>query len=114
MNMERAVNLAIILYSDSTSLSGSGNVSGWPLVMSFANIPLEQRSMEGGYMLLGLLPRLDSGFESDEKTDLFNYSLNSVIQPLKRLSMEGLEYKGFRMFPSLYAYVHDYPEGCKV
>lgn len=103
-----------MLYSDSTLLSRSGTKSGWPIVMSIANIPLEQRKKCGGYKMMGLLPHLPKEMESKSKIEVFNRCLEHVLGPLKRLSYSGIDYKGVKLFPFLYAYIHDYPEGCKV
>jgi len=113
-NNDNVIVLALMLYSDATLLSGKGNVSGWPIVMSLANIPLNERRKVGKYKLMGLIPKLDGNFDSTAKVDFFNKCLDTILQPLKKLSYTGLKYKGSVLFPFLYAYVHDYPEGCKV
>jgi len=113
-NSKNDVVLALILYSDSTLLSGKGNVSGWPVIMSLANIPLKNRRKHGGYRLMGLLPEAHKDMDSTTKVDIFNKCLEVILNPLKELSHNGLNYNGFTLFPFLYAYVHDYPEGCKV
>lgn len=109
-----AVILALIFYSDSTQLSGNGNVSGWPIVMSLANIPLDKRRKKGGFKLCGILPQLSGKVEAEEKCKVFKYCMEKVLSPLKELSHAGIMYKGKMCYPLLYAYVHDYPEGCKV
>lgn len=108
------VVLALLLYSDATLLSGDGKKSGWPLVMSLANIPLSIRRDFGGFKLCGVLPLIKSKRTPEEKTLVFQVCLKTALAPLKVLSNEGIEYRGFKLFPLLFAYIHDYPEGCKV
>lgn len=40
--------------------------------------------------------------------------LSLVLEPLKKLSHEGFLYKGIWLFPLVYSYVADHPEGFKV
>lgn len=103
-----------MLYSDSTNLAGNGNKSGWPIVMSLGNISLEHRKKTGGHKLLGMLPHLPKEMDSGLKIEVFNKCLQNILGPLKRLSYEGIVYQDLKLFPFLYSYVHDYPEGCKV
>jgi len=108
------VVLALILYSDSTVLSGKGNVSGWPIMMSVANIPLRLRRKHGGYKLMGLIPETPKEMDSTTKVDIFNKCLDVILNPFKELSYTGFNFNDLKCFPFLYSYVHDYPEGCKV
>lgn len=107
--------LPLIFYSDSTLLSKKGSKSGWPLVMSIANIPIHLRRRPGGYKLLALIPNSPKEMDSSKsKVHVFNRCLDVIFEPLKKLSFEGLIYKGSTLYPCLYSYVQDYPEGCKV
>lgn len=113
-NSPTAIVLPLIFYSDSTTLSKKGSKSGWPLVMSLGNIPRFHRKKFGGYCLLGLIPSMPGKLDAKDKVETFNKCLELVLGPLKKLSFQGIKHKGFMIFPCLYAYVHDYPEGCKV
>lgn len=48
------------------------------------------------------------------KTGVFNNCLSKIMDPLKHFSESGLQYKGYMVYPLLFAYLQDYPEGCKV
>lgn len=48
--------LAVIVYSDSTTISQNGRVYAWPIYMTLGNIPLHKRKQPGGFQLIGLLP----------------------------------------------------------
>lgn len=104
-----------MFYSDGTQLTGKGNKSGHPIVFSLANIPLHRRKKIGsGYKLIGMLPSFPPEMVSNIKSAAFNQCLEIVMAPLKHLSETGIKYKGKILYPLLFAYVHDYPEGCKV
>lgn len=115
---ENSVVLGLMYYSDATQLTGKGNKYGHPVVFSLANIPLTRRKKIGsGYKLLGMLPDFSNIKDPDatkQKASYFNQCLELLMSPFKHFSHTGLEYKGFKLYPFLYAYVHDYPEGCKV
>lgn len=113
---DNVVVLGIMVYSDATQLSGDGKTSGWPIVLSLANISLQKRRDRGCYKLLGLLPDLPKNTKctAEQKQRLFTDCLESVLGDLKAASRDGIFYKGHRLFPLLYSYVHDYPEGCRV
>lgn len=113
-NSETDIVLGLIFYSDSTSLSGKGNKAGWPLLMSLVNIPLCHRKEIGGYKLVRLFPTSVKDLDSKSKIMVFNQCLQHVMGSFKETSREGFIYKGVKCFPNLFAYVHDYPEGCKV
>lgn len=49
-----AVVAALIAYSDQTSLSNDQRVSAWPLMLTAANIPLEQRGQPNGHVLMAV------------------------------------------------------------
>ncbi|GAQ87356.1 hypothetical protein KFL_003470130 [Klebsormidium nitens] len=51
-----AVIAAMILYSDATTLSNDRRTSGWPLVLSLANISFENRSKKPSHGLMALFP----------------------------------------------------------
>lgn len=108
------VVLSLIFYSDACQLSGKGNKTAHPVVFSLANIPLYHRRRPGGYKLLGLLPVFNNTLDAKSKTIAFNQCLDTLMGPLKEVSESGMLYKGVRVFPLLFSYVHDYPEGCKV
>lgn len=109
-----AIVLSLIFYSDACQLSGKGNKSAHPVVFSLANIPLYHRRRSGGYKMLGLLPIFQRDIVAKSKTILFNQCLELLIAPFKEISERGMNYKGFKLYTFLFAYVHDYPEGCKV
>lgn len=127
--------LPLILYSDATTLSQSGTVSAWPIYMTLANIPLKRRKQPGCFQLLGLIPpdtgeglavfsvevivsplcdNFVSGLTRLEKQKVFADCLNLALEPLKRLSEEGFFHKGRWLYPLVYSYVADHPEGSKV
>lgn len=111
--LEDPIVLALMLYSDSTRLSSTGKQTSWPIMMSLGNIPLEHRSCRGGFKLLGVIPDT-KGLKAIEKAKVFKECLDRLLAPLKTLSHDGFELSGRFFYPLLYAYVHDYPEGCKV
>lgn len=55
-NNAEAIVLPLILYSDSTTLTQTGNQSIWPVYMTLANIPVHRRTQAGCFQLLGFLP----------------------------------------------------------
>jgi hypothetical protein len=110
----------LIFYSDQTSLSNDGRMTGYPLVMSIANIACENRHLDEGHVLLAILLVIFSTKASHEiRLQVFHECLDVVFKPLKEASFKGLvlinphgdEHWGF---PLLYAYVCNHPEGCKV
>lgn len=48
--------LALILYSDETTITQSGRDTLWPIYMTLGNIPLHRRSRAGSFQLLGFIP----------------------------------------------------------
>ncbi|CAM6050719.1 unnamed protein product, partial [Sphagnum compactum] len=115
-----AVVAQLIFYSDQTSLSNDGRVTGYPLVMSIANIACENRYLDEGHVLLAILPIISSTDASHERRlQIFHECLDVVLKPLKEASFKGLALTDPHgdehwVFPLLYAYVCDHPEGCKV
>lgn len=109
---ENADIISVILYSDSTALSQDLRVSAWPIYMTLANIPLSRRKHPGSFQLLGLIPPHEG--TTAEKQGFFSECLNIVLEPLKKLSYDGLYYNGRWLFPIIYSYIADHPEGSKV
>ncbi len=115
-----AVLAPLIFYSDQTSLSNDGRVTGYPLVMSIANIACENRYLDEGHVLLAILPIISSTEASHERRlQIFHECLDVVLKPLKEASFKGLALTDPHgdeqwVFPLLYAYVCDHLEGCKV
>lgn len=52
--------------------------------------------------------------DSIDNVAIFSASLEKMLQPLKELSHDGFTYGGKTLYPLLYCYVHDHPEGAKV
>lgn len=112
---EEAVVLALMLYSDETELSATGKKTVWPIMMSLANIPQEIREKRGGFKLLGMFPNIkETTTSATQNAKLFKLCLDELLSPLKQLSHDGFEHSGVMLYPLLYAYIHDYPEGGKV
>lgn len=56
VNNDEAIVIPLILYSDSTTLTQTGNTSAWPIYMTIANIPNHRRALPGCFQLLGFFP----------------------------------------------------------
>ena len=56
VNSPGSVIAGLIFYSDQTTLSNDRRVSGWPLIMSLANIACESQGEDEGHVLLAILP----------------------------------------------------------
>lgn len=48
--------LAVILYSDETTVTQNNRDTLWPIYMTLGNIPLHRRSHAGSFQLLGFIP----------------------------------------------------------
>ena len=57
---EGSVVALLMFYSDQTSLSNNMRVSGYPVVMSIANISCEKRQSDDGHALLAIFPIIAS------------------------------------------------------
>jgi hypothetical protein len=68
----------LILYTDQTSLSNNGRVSGYPLVLSLGNIVCELRPQEEGHMLLAMMPVIPASDLPSHKRrlEIFHECLN--------------------------------------
>jgi len=84
INTEGAIIAPLIFYSNQTSLSRDGKVSGHPLVLSIGNISCESRYLDERHALLAIFPILPS-IESThlERLQLFQSCLEHVLKPLK-------------------------------
>lgn len=112
---DKALVLALMLYSDATQLSSNGKRSAWPIMMSLANLPPDVRGARGGFKLIGIIPDVKNvRLSATENAFIFQKCLSTLLAPLKQLSNEGFSFGEHNLFPLLYAYVHDYPEGSKV
>lgn len=84
----------IILYSDQTSLLHNQRVSGYPLMISLANIDCVGRREEGGHALLAILPTYGASDKELTKSKhptrlklaLLHKCLEIILMPLKALS----------------------------
>ncbi len=86
---EGGVIAPLIFYSDKTSLSKGGKVSGHPIYLTLGNISCENRYFPEGHCLLAILP----DFSTQALTHLqwleaFQRCLEIVLQPLKKASFE--------------------------
>lgn len=83
-----AIIAPLIFYSDQTSLSNNGRVSGYPLVLSLGNIACEQRPQPEGHILLAVLPVISATDipSHQRRLGVFHECLNHILQPLKDLS----------------------------
>jgi hypothetical protein len=85
----------LIFFSDQTSLSNNGRVIGYPLMMSIGNIACEDRSLEGGHVLLATLPILSKNKAPYlRRLEMFHECLEIIFKPLKDAS--------FRYFPKIF------------
>lgn len=109
-----SVVLGVILYSDATTVTQNQRESVWPIYMTLANIPLEKRNIPGNYALLGFFPNEMSNLKGEEKQRFFFSCMEAILKPLMELSHVGFKCKGKMLYPLLYSYVHDQPEGSKV
>lgn len=78
----------LIFYSDQTTLSNNSRVSGYPLVLTLANISCELRGEKSGHILLGVLPVISAGDLPSHKRrlDIFHECLGKILDPFKKLS----------------------------
>jgi hypothetical protein len=85
---EGAVIAPLIFYSDQTSLSNNGRVSGYPLVLSLGNIACELRAQAEGHILLGVMPVIPASDISSHqrRLEIFHECLHQILKPLKKLS----------------------------
>lgn len=91
MNVEHGhgVIAPLIIYSDQTSLSKDGKVSGHPIYLSLANIACEQRYLPDGHCLLAILPNFSTqNLSSVQKLQAFQSCLDHVLKPLKEASFK--------------------------
>lgn len=128
-----AMVVACILYSDATAVTQNGRDSVWPVYLTLANLPLNQRNQPGSFQLLAFMPDLssnvmsltfilisnnifscDTDFPKARRPSIFSECLENALKPLKDLSNTGFMHEGRMMYPLFYCYVHDYPEGSKV
>jgi hypothetical protein len=74
-----------IFYSDVTSLSNNGKVTGYPLVLSLGNVTCELQSEEEDHMLLVMLPMISAlSISSHEwRLHIFHKCLRKILEPLK-------------------------------
>ncbi|CAI5487976.1 unnamed protein product [Closterium sp. Naga37s-1] len=105
---EDSMVLGVISYSDSTYASGNGRLQAWPMLMGLVNVPEELRWREPGHALVGVLPFPPEWASATEKTRVYQEVYRIVMGPL----MHG---RGgvVKAYPCLYAFVGDYPEGCR-
>lgn len=68
-----AVVLALILYSDSTTVSQNMRDTVWPIYLTLGNIPLARRKDPGCFQLLGFIPSFP-GVEYGGYGWVFGYS----------------------------------------
>ncbi|CAI5461430.1 unnamed protein product [Closterium sp. Yama58-4] len=116
---KEGVVAALIASSDVTHLSHNGRQKVWPLQLTVANIPRDARWKDTSRSLVALLPMPDGDLPASVKTALFNKCLDIVFEPLISASYSGAamnDPNGVEriVYPLMYAYVCDYPEGCKV
>jgi hypothetical protein len=77
----------LIVYSDQTSLSKDGKVSGHPIYLTLANIACEDRYLLEGHYLLIILPDFSTqNTSSIQKLQAFQSCLDHVLKPLKEAS----------------------------
>lgn len=89
MNSEHGdgVIAPLIIYSDQTSLSKDGKVSGHPIYLSLGNIACEQRYQPEGHCLLAVLPDFSTqNLNSLQKLEAFQRCLDHVLKPFKETS----------------------------
>ena len=80
----------IILFSDQTHLSQNGKEVAWPLVLTTANVSLDNRWEPHGHVLLATLPDIKKVpyLSSEQKTAVLHAALQAVLAPLKKASHE--------------------------
>jgi hypothetical protein len=78
----------LILYSDQTTLSNNSRVSGYPLVLTLANVSCELRGEKSSHILLGVLPVISARDlpSHQRRLEIFQKCLEKILEPLKRLS----------------------------
>jgi hypothetical protein len=87
VNSEGAVIAPLILYSDHTSLSKDGKVSGHPLVLNIGNISFENIYLDEGHAFLAVFPILPFTETTYlERLQLFQSCLEHILKPLKDAS----------------------------
>ncbi|GJP44568.1 hypothetical protein CLOM_g3947 [Closterium sp. NIES-68] len=109
----------IIISSDETVLSGNELVKAWPVYLTFTNIPLARRWLDHGRVLVALLPLPDPDMEPWQRVELFQRAIDIVFKSMWEACRSSLPLTDpfgevFTVWPKLYSYVADYPEGCRV
>jgi len=79
----------LIIYSDQTSLSKHGKVSGHPIYLLLATKACKQRYLPKGHCLLAILPNFSTqNLSSVQKLQAFQSCLDHVLKPLKKASFK--------------------------
>ncbi|CAI5477073.1 unnamed protein product [Closterium sp. Yama58-4] len=80
--------VAVIIYSDETTLTIDGGLKGWPVYISLANIAAGNRWRTHGHRLVALLPDDDGSFYSKadqprRRLEVFQEALDLIMEELK-------------------------------
>ncbi|CAG8745303.1 23189_t:CDS:2, partial [Gigaspora rosea] len=116
--------LAIILYSDATTLDRLGKSSRHPIYISLGNIPTTLRNRTEAKALVGIIPIL-KGTKEERQTpqfrqlirSIFHKCINILIEPLQSQYQSGILLKvnkyNIRCNMMLACVIGDWPENCK-
>jgi Plavaka transposase len=85
LNFVGASVAALIIYSDQTTLSNDWRVSGWPVILTLANIALKKRRLLKGHSMIALLPILQVQ-TGKEKLQIFHRAKNFIVSSLREAS----------------------------
>ncbi|CAG8451521.1 6653_t:CDS:2, partial [Cetraspora pellucida] len=116
--------LAIILYSDATTLDRLGKNSRHPIFISLGNIPTNLRNKAKAKALVGFIPTLEGTMEERKTPEFrqlirltFHKCINILMEPLRLQYRSGILLKvnsnnsKFNMV--LASIIGDWPENCK-
>lgn len=93
INVDGAVIVPLIFYSDQTSLSNNARVVGYPIYMSIGNISCEDRNLDEGHILLAMLPTTSKTKGSYlRRLQMFHEFLEVILKPFKEASFKYVPY----------------------
>jgi hypothetical protein len=113
--------LALVVYSDKSSLNNKGSATGYPLMLNFANaslaeyVGMHEQSCIAQLPVISKPPNIDEEVWPGLKAQMYARLFNVVLGELKAMSHSGLEVTdgcgvNRKVYPFLYAWVMDLEE----
>jgi hypothetical protein len=114
--------LSLILYSDSTNVDSLGKSQLHPIYLSIGNIKNWRRNKQDAKQLLGYLPILKSGDNTEKKSETFknaareafHKSLEVLLDPLLKSNNKGIDltlnHEKIWFYPRISVIIADWPE----